>query len=129
MHDITKKRVKAYLIDLAVSTTVSLITESLLQKKFKSPAYYNLVHPTLIQWSLEYAQLKCEGRTLGYKQAGLKLESTNGEKLTSSQILKRMAYRDSIGAFSYFKNREKFEGPAGSQFPYERSAGVKVREV
>lgn len=129
MRDITKKRVKAYLIDLAVSTTVSLVTESILEKKFKSPTYYNLVHPTLIQWSLEYAQLKRGGQTLGYRLTGLKLESTNGEQLTSSQVLKRMAYRDSIGAYSYFKNRERFEGEDGSQFPYEHAAGVKVREI
>lgn len=129
MQAITKKRLKAYLIDLAVSTTVTLATESLLKKKLKSDVYYNLVHPMLVQWSLEYAQLKCEGRTLGYRQAGLKLESTNGDKLSDSQIIKRMAYRDTVGGFLYLKNREHFEGRDGTQFPYDRSAGVKVKEA
>ncbi|MFD1415936.1 RDD family protein [Oceanobacillus jeddahense] len=129
MHSITKKRFKAYLIDLAVSTTVTLVTESLLEKKFKSDVYYNLVHPTLILWSLEYAQLKCGGQTLGYRQAGLKLESSNGANLSNNQIIKRMAYRDTVGGFIYLQNRAQFEGKDGSQFPYDHSAGVRVKEV
>ncbi|CEI80532.1 hypothetical protein J18TS1_34250 [Oceanobacillus oncorhynchi subsp. incaldanensis] len=129
MQAITKKRLKAYLIDLTVSTTVTLATESLLEKKIKSPVFFNLVNPTLIMWSLEYAQLKCGGQTLGHRAAGVKLERTDGGDLTGSQIIKRMAYRDTVGTFGYWKNREKFEGKDGSQFPYDHSAGVKMKEV
>lgn len=129
MQPITKKRLRAYLIDLAVSTTVTLTVETILEKKIKSRIFHNLVSPTAIMWSLEYVQLKCGGQTLGYRQAGLKLESTDGERLSTSQIMKRMAYRDSIGTFSYLKNRKNFEGEDGSQFPYDRSVGVEVKEV
>ena len=129
MQTITKKRLQAILIDIAVSTTVSLATETLLKKKIKNQVFHNLVNPTAVMWSLEYAQLKCSGRTLGYRQTGLKLESADGEKLSSSQIIKRMVYRDSIGGFLYLKNRKAFEGGDGSQFPYDLSAGVKVKEV
>lgn len=129
MKAITKKRLKAYLIDLTVSTAVTLATESLLKKKIKSPVFYNLVHPTMIMWSLEYAQLKCGSQTLGYRAAGLKLERADGGDLTGSQLIKRMAYRDTVGTFSYWKRREQFEGRDGSQFPYDHSVGVKVKEV
>ncbi|GIO22124.1 RDD family protein [Oceanobacillus sp. J11TS1] len=129
MKTITKKRMQANLIDLAVSTTVTLAAEALLKKRIKSQVFHNLVNPTAVMWSLEYAQLKSSGRTLGYRQAGLKLESVDGEKLSSSQIIKRMIYRDFIGGFSYLKNRKAFEGEDGSQFPYDLSVGVKVKEV
>lgn len=129
MKSITKKRVKAYFIDLAISTAVTIGVESLLRKKIKNEAIHALVTPTAVMWTLEYAQLCKSGQTLGYKQARLKLEGEGGTKPTSQQILKRMAYRDTISTFQYIGNRKTFEGQNGSEFPHDRYSDTIVKEV
>ncbi|MBR3118728.1 MAG: RDD family protein, partial [Oceanobacillus sp.] len=60
---------------------------------------------------------------------GLALENENGSELTSGQIIKRMAYRDSLSTFKYMKDRKAFEGEDGSVLPHDEVAGTVVREV
>lgn len=129
MHDITKKRTKAVLIDGVIAGLVSVGVETLLKKKIKSEAFHALVTPTAVMWGLEYAQMRSGGQTYGYKKMGLKLEDEDGTELTCSQIIKRMAYRDTLSTLDYLKSREKFEGADGSVLPHDRIAGTVVREV
>lgn len=129
MKELTKKRMKAYIIDSIVASAVSLGVEYFLRKKVKNEFVHNVVTPTAVLWGMEYAQLKCTGQTIGYKMMGLTLENEEGSKPTCEQIVKRMAYRDSIGAFVYLKDREAFEGENGSQLAQDRFAGTIVKEV
>ena len=86
MKSITKKRTKAFLIDLAISTAVTAGVEYVLRKKVKNEAIHAIVTPTAVMWSLEFAQLHKNGQTVGYKKMGIALENKNGTKLTSAQI-------------------------------------------
>lgn len=128
MKRITKKRLKAYLIDLAISTAVTAGVECVLRKKVKNEAIHTLVTPTAVMWSLEYAQLIRTGQTVGYKQMGLVLETEDGQKPTPGQILKRMAYRDTIGGFKYIGNPKSFDEREGEVMPHDRYTHTKVRE-
>ncbi|MGM8212188.1 RDD family protein [Virgibacillus sp. W0430] len=129
MKAITKKRTKAFFIDLAVSTAVTAGVECLLRKKVKKEAIHALLTPTLVMWTLEYAQLRKTGQTIGYKQLGLTLEGEHGAKLTRRQLIKRMAYRDTVSSFSYLGNRQAFEKNEGKQLPHDFYAGTIVKEV
>lgn len=129
MKSITKKRVAAIMIDMAVSTTVSLGVEYLLRKKVKSETVHNLVTPTLVMWGLEYVQLRKNGQTIGYKAMKLVLENEDGTKPTDAQIAKRMLYRDTISTFDYLKDRHAFEGKDGSELPHDRFAETVVKEL
>ena len=40
---------------------------------------------------------------------GLTLENEDGRPLSECQIIKRMAYRDTISTFDYLKDRQAFE--------------------
>ncbi|WP_173915355.1 RDD family protein [Halobacillus sp. Marseille-Q1614] len=128
MKSITKKRTKALMIDFAISTAVTAGVEFLLRKKIKNEAFHALVTPTAVMWSLEYAQMRQCGQTIGYKTMGLALENEEGSELSSSQIIKRMAYRDTVSTFDYLKNRKSFEGEDGSVLPHDRYSGTAVRE-
>lgn len=118
------------MIDLGVSTAVTLTSEYFLRKKIKNEAFHNLVTPTVVFWGLEYVQLRNCGQTIGYKTMGLSLENEDikNTRLTDKQILKRMAYRDTLSTFDYFKDREQFEGNDGSSFPHDRISGTIVKE-
>ncbi|GGF29092.1 hypothetical protein GCM10010954_30260 [Halobacillus andaensis] len=129
MTSISQKRTDAIFIDFAISTVVTLSVEKLLRKKVKSEAVHALVTPTLVMWALEYAQLKQWGQTAGYKAMGLALENEDGEEPTSSQLIKRMAYRDTISGFSYLKDRKGFTEEDGALMPHDRYAGTVVKEV
>lgn len=63
----------------------------------------------MVLWALEYAQLRKNGQTIGYKAMGLALENEDGRPLSAGQIIKRMAYRDTISTFDYLKDRQAFE--------------------
>ncbi|WP_027963749.1 RDD family protein [Halalkalibacillus halophilus] len=128
MEPITKKRFKAYLIDVAISSVLTASVDYLLKKQVKNEAVRSLVTPTVIMWSLEYAQLRQCGQTLGYKKAGLLLESENGSELSSKQLFKRMGYRDTVSTFNYLKNPKEFEGNTGAIFPHDRFSGTVVKE-
>jgi uncharacterized RDD family membrane protein YckC len=125
---ITKKRFKAYLIDVAVSTAATAGVEYLLRKKIKNEAFHALVTPTAVMWALEYAQMRSSGRTIGYKTMGLALENEDGTEPTPGQIVKRMAYRDTISTFDYLKDRESFQAQDGALFPHDRVSGTVVKE-
>nr|WP_106783190.1 RDD family protein [Lysinibacillus timonensis] len=128
MKTLTKKRLKAYLIDSAVSTALSFAVESLLRKKVKNEAVHSIVTPTVVMWALEYIQLRNNGQTIGYKTMGLAIENKDGSKLTNNQIAKRILYRDTVSTFVYLKDRERFEGEDGSIFPHDHFAGTIVIE-
>lgn len=117
------------MIDMAISTTVSLGAEYFVRKKIKNEVVHNLVTPTFIMWGLEYVQLRKSGQTIGYKAMKLALENEDGTKPTDVQIAKRMLYRDTISTFDYLKGREHFEGEDGSALPHDRFAETVVREV
>ena len=129
MKLLTKKRLKGYLIDLAISTAVTAGAEYFLRKKVKNEAVHVLVTPTVVMWALEYAQLRQFGQTAGYKAMGLVVTDEKGACLTSKQIAKRMAYRDTLSTFDYLKNRNAFEGENGGKFSHDRYAGTVVRQV
>ncbi|MFE3572847.1 RDD family protein [Lysinibacillus sp. NPDC059133] len=129
MKSITKKRTKAFLIDLAISTAVTTGVEYVLRKKVKNEAIHAIVTPTVVLWSLEFAQLRKKGQTVGYKKMGLVLENEHGTKLTSSQLLKRMAYRDSISPFDYLKNPTAYEQQNGQLLPHDNFSDTVVKEV
>ncbi|BAC15200.1 hypothetical protein [Oceanobacillus iheyensis HTE831] len=129
MKSMTKKRTKAFFIDLAISTAVTIGVEQILRKKIKNEAVHALITPTVVMWGLEYAQLRTCGQTVGYKQVGIKLEAKDGQAPTSNQIIKRMAYRDYVSTFKYFGNRKGFEGEDGSVLPQDTYAKTVVKEV
>lgn len=129
MIAITKKRTKAFLIDLAISTAVTAGVEYVLRKKVKNEAVHALVTPMVVMWSLEYAQLRQNGQTIGYKKMGLALENEDGSKLSTDQILKRMAYRDTVSTIDYLKNPKAFETQQGEILPHDRFADTVVKEL
>lgn len=129
VKSITKKRTKAYFIDLAISTAVTAGIEYFLRKKVKNEAVHALVTPTLVMWSLEYAQLRKSGQTIGYKTMGLALTNEDGSEPTPNQIIKRMAYRDTISTFDYFKKQKAFEVEEGAILPHDQVAGTVVKVV
>lgn len=120
---------KAYMIDIAISTVVIAGAEYFLRKKVKNEAVHALVTPTIIMWSLEYAQLRNSGQTIGYKKLGLVLENEENSELSTSQIIKRMTYRDTISTFDYLKNPKAFESREGAILPHDRFSGTVVKEV
>ncbi|MRH41414.1 RDD family protein [Aquibacillus halophilus] len=128
MKSVLKKRMKAYLIDIAISTAVTVGVEYLLRKKIKSEAFHALVTPTTIMWSLEFLQLRKSGQTIGYKKMGLVLTGEEGTELTSSQIINRMVYRDTVSTFDYLKNAKAFEDQEGEVLPHDRYARTVVRD-
>ena len=129
MKSITKKRLAAVMIDSVVATTVSLGVEYLLRKKVKNEFVHSVVTPTVVFWGLEYAQLRKNGQTLGYKALGLTLENEDGSKPTDAQIAKRILYRDTISTFDYLKDRQHFEEQDGATLPHDRFAQTVVKEV
>lgn len=129
MKSISKKRTKAFLIDIAISSAVTAGVEYILRKKIKNEAIHAIVTPTVVMWSLELAQFRKKGQTVGYKKMGLVLENENGTRLTSSQIIKRMAYRDSISIFDYLKNPKAFEQQNGQLLPHDSISGTVVKEI
>ena len=129
MKTLTKKRTKAILIDLAISSAVTAGVEYFLRKKVKSEAVHTLITPTIVMWTLEYAQLRKSGQTIGYKKMGLVLENEDGSKPTSRQIIKRMGYRDTLSTLDYIKSRKTFEAQKGAVLPHDRFSGTEVREV
>ncbi|RDW14973.1 RDD family protein [Oceanobacillus chungangensis] len=129
MKSITKKRTKAYFIDLAISTAVTAGIEYFMRKKVKNEAVHALVTPTLVTWSLEYAQQRKSSQTIGYKTMGLALKNEDDSVLTPNQIIKRMTYRDTFSTFDYFKKQKAFEVEDGAILPHDQVAGTVVREV
>lgn len=128
MESITKKRAIAFLMDTAISTAVTLGVEYFLRKKVKNEVVHTLVTPTAMLWALEYAQLRKNGQTIGYKAMGLVLEHEEGHELSDRQIIKRMAYRDTISSFHYLKSRQAFEQQQGQCLPHDSFAGTVVKE-
>lgn len=98
------------------------------EKKVKNEAVHALVTPTVVLWALEYAQLRKNGQTIGYKAMGLTLENENGRPLSECQIIKRMAYRDTISTFDYLKDRQAFEQQHGQRLPHDSFAGTVVKK-
>jgi len=129
VNSISKKRTKAFLIDIAISSAVTAGVEYILRKKVKNETIHAIVTPTVVMWSLELAQLRKKGQTVGYKKMGLVLENKNGTRVTSSQIIKRMAYRDSISTFDYLKNPKAFEQQNGQLLPHDSFSGTIVKEI
>lgn len=129
MKPVTKKRFKAFMVDLAISTTATAGVEYVLRKKIKNEAFHALVTPMAVMWALEYAQLRNGGKTIGYRTMGLALENEDGTDPTPNQIVKRMVYRDTISTFDYLKDREAFEAKDGTVFPHDRISGTVVKEL
>ncbi|MCJ1907791.1 RDD family protein [Planococcus ruber] len=128
MHDLTKKRAKAAVVDSVISTAVSLALEPLLRKKIKNEAFLQVAAPTLVFWGLEYVQLRLQGQTLGQKAFGIKVESEDGNELTDSQILKRVLHRDTISPLAYLRDREKYADAKGEKFSHDAYAHTVVKE-
>lgn len=126
---LTKKRAKAYCIDLAISTAVTGVVEYILRKRIKSEAFHAIVTPSVIMGSLECAQILGSGQTIGYKKMGLILESESESSVTTTQVVKRIMYRDSLSSLKLLMNRKSFEGEDGSILPHDRFAGTVVKEV
>lgn len=129
MKSMTKKRLGAVMIDSVIAATVSLGVEYVLRKKVKNEFVHTVVTPTVLFWGLEYAQLRKNGQTLGYKAMGLALENEDGSKPTDAQIAKRILYRDTISTFDYLKDRQHFEKQDGAILPHDRFAQTVVKEV
>ena len=128
MKSMTKKRLGAVMIDSVIAATVSLGVEYVLRKKVKSEFVHTVVTPTVLFWGLEYAQLRKNGQTIGYKAMGLALENKDGSKPTDAQIAKRILYRDTISTFDYLKDRQNFAQRDGAIFPHDRFAQTVVKE-
>ncbi|MDW0110432.1 RDD family protein [Sporosarcina aquimarina] len=129
MKTITKKRMKAYGIDMAITMIAIGATEYFLRKKVKSEAVHALITPSVITYSLECVQLLNSGQTVGYKKMGLVLKDQNGMDLTTYQLMKRIFYRDSINGFKLLANRSEFEQDEGERLPHDVFAGTIVKEV
>lgn len=128
MGDLTKKRLKASLIDTAISTVVSLAVEQAVKPKVKNGFLNAVALPTLALYGLEYAQLRMRGQTVGQKAAGIEIQSETGGELTPEQIIKRMVHRDSVSMFMYFKEYKKYNAD-GAAFPHDVYAETVIKEV
>lgn len=129
MEHITKKRLKAILIDSFLSGVVSYGAECILRKKIKNEAFHAVVLPFATQYTLEYVQLKTTGSTVGYKLMGLELANEDDGELTGKQIVKRMVHRDTTSTIEYIRDRKKFAEQDGAVFPHDKRTGTIVREV
>ncbi len=129
MHPITKKRLKAYFIDFAIASVVTLGIESILRKKIKNEVVYIIVTPLVIPFSLEYLQLKRSGQTIGYKTSGLILESLITRELTREQIVKRTFYSQLVSPFKYLAHPRKYWKSEGQILPHDRVAKTIVSEI
>jgi uncharacterized RDD family membrane protein YckC len=128
MKALSKKRSKAMFIDFIAATAVLAALEAAVPKRIKTNPAYSLVIPTLAVWGLEYAQLSKSGQTLGYKAQGLVLESSNGQKPSGEQIIKRFLYRDLKSPIDLLKDRKRFELQEGARLPHDVYAGTVVSE-
>lgn len=129
MKPLMKKRTKAFMIDLAISTAVTGVAEYFLRKKIKNEAFHALVTPVVVMYALESVQIRRSGQTIGYKKMGLTLEDEKAGVLTSEQLMKRMIYRDTWSTVKYLGTREEFVGGQGSILPHDHFAGTIVKEV
>ncbi|MCP3760966.1 RDD family protein [Domibacillus sp. A3M-37] len=131
MKEVTKKRTKAVLIDQLIYNLAFTGAGAAFRRKkqVKSEFLSSVIVPTMVMWGMEYIQLRKTGQTTGYKKMGLVLESEDGSPLTSSQIIKRILYRDSVSGLVYFKDRDRFEAQNGAQFPHDTFAGTIVKET
>lgn len=129
MDELTKKRLKAMLIDMAVSSAVSSAFEPLVKKKAKTGFVPNVIMPSVVLWGLEAAEIGLAGQTIGQKAMGIKLVTADGGKPTTGQLLKRAMHRDSLSSMSYLKDRKSFEGNGGAVFPHDRFAGTFVKKL
>ena len=129
MQTITKKRLKAYFIDFAIASVVTLGIESILRKKIKSEVFYIIVTPVVIPFSLEYLQLKRRGQTVGYKASGLILQSKDATPLTSNQVIKRTFYSQLVSPFKYLAHPRKYWKSDGQILPHDRVANTIVSEA
>lgn len=125
MNELTKKRLKAMLIDMAVSSAF----EPLVKKKAKTGFVPNVIMPSVVLWGLEAAEIGLAGQTIGQKAMGIKLVTADGGKPTTGQLLKRAMHRDSLSSMSYLKDRKSFEGNGGAVFPHDRYAGTFVKKL
>ncbi|MFD1032336.1 RDD family protein [Metaplanococcus flavidus] len=128
MNKLMKKRLKAMVIDTAISIGVSVALEPLVRNKLKNKVAYDALAPTLIFWGLEYAQLRMSGQTIGHKVAGIVIDTTDGSALSSDQILKRLMHRDSVSTLAYLKDREKYDFYEGTKLPHDLYADTVVKE-
>ncbi|WP_405102984.1 RDD family protein [Oceanobacillus sp. FSL H7-0719] len=128
MKELTKKRFKAIMIDSFLSSAVSLGAEYFLRKKIKNEAFHGVVTPIITQYALEYVQLKSCGQTVGYKLMGLELVNQAGNSLTDKQIIKRMAYRDTMSTINYIRDRKSFEQAEGALLPHDIATETIVRK-
>ncbi|ANU09697.1 RDD family protein [Planococcus antarcticus DSM 14505] len=129
MTELTKKRMKAILIDNAISTSVSFAVEPLLKGKVKSCFVYPLVSPTVIFWGLEYAQLRLNGQTIGQKMMSIEVQKEDGGELPPEQILKRVVHRNIVSPFVYLKDRAQYDAYEGEKFPHDLYSHTVVKEV
>lgn len=129
MNELTKKRMKAILIDTVISTVVSSALEPLLKKKTKSSFVYTVVSPSVVFWGLEYAQLRLSGQTIGQKLMNIEVQNENGGEPTSEQILKRMVHRDMVSSIVYLKDRAAYDVYQGEKFPHDLYAHTMVKEL
>jgi len=129
MNELTKKRVKAGLIDTAISTAVSFAIEPLLKRKAKSSFIYTVVSPTVIFWGLEYAQMRLKGQTIGHKMMGIEVQNEAGGEPAPEQILERMVHRDTVSPFFYLKDRAHYDRYEGEKFPHDLYSYTVVKEV
>lgn len=127
MENLTKKRTKAYFIDMAISTVVTISLDSFLRKRIKNDTIHTWLTPSVIMWGLEYVQMKRSKQTVGYKLMGLSLENQSDSETTSKQLIKRMIYRDLI---SFFLIKSKnFERDEGAVLPHDHYASTQVKEI
>jgi len=131
MKELTKKRTKAIVVDQLIYNAAIMGAERAFRrnKSVKSEFIASVVVPTLVTWGAEYLLLRQGSQTIGFQKMGLTLESEDGSPLTSSQIIKRMLYRDTVSTLDYFKDRDGFEGTDGAQLPHDTFAGTIVRET
>ena len=128
MKTLTKKRAKAFAIDMAIATAVTGVVEVLLRKKVKNEFIHVVVTPSLVTYGLEYLQLKNSGQTIGYKQQGLKLVSEDAAPLKSCNIIKRMLYRDYVSGFHFLGNAQNFAQYDGAVLPHDAKTHCYVQQ-
>ena len=129
MNELAKKRLKAILIDTAISTVATLALEPIFKGKAKSGFLYTMVTPTAVFWGLEYAQLRTRGQTVGQKVMGIEIRNEVGGSPTPEQILKRLIHRDTVAPLIYLKNREQYGVFEGEKFPHDIYSQTVVKEV
>ena len=126
MESLTKRRIGAAVINLMVNAVIVNVLEETVLKRSKRPVIRGIVTQSLVDVVMETVQLRLmDGRTVGSRVMGLRVVSQDNQPLKTTQILKRIAYREVFTAGKFFKDRQRYLQDA-SVLPEDEFAKTRV---